>query len=101
RPLMVLADPASVWCMGQDCEDPNLLYAGSIQNLQAGSARGKGSLARSADGGRSWHDITPRNARDEEVWAIAAAPDVSGQLFVGTSHARIFRSDGGGRAFHE
>jgi photosystem II stability/assembly factor-like uncharacterized protein len=87
--------------MGQDCADPNLVYAGSIHNSQAGSARGKGSLARSTDGGRSWHDITPRNARDEEVWAIAAAPDVSGQLFVGTSHARIFRSDDGGRVFHE
>jgi len=101
RPLMALADPASVWCMAQDCVEPKLLYAGSIHNSQAGSARGKGSLARSSDGGRSWHDITPRNARDEEVWAVAAAPDISGQLFVGTSHARIFRSDDGGRGFHE
>src|SRR5215472_13283355 len=66
-PLMVLADPVSVWCMAQDCEQPDILYAGSIHNLQAGSARGKGSLARSLDGGRTWHDITPRNAHDEEV----------------------------------
>jgi photosystem II stability/assembly factor-like uncharacterized protein len=100
-PLMVLADPASVWCMAQDCADPNLLYAGSIHNSQAGSARGKGSLASSGDGGRSWHDITPRNAREEEVWAIATAPDINGQVFVGTSHARIFRSDDNGRTFHE
>jgi photosystem II stability/assembly factor-like uncharacterized protein len=100
-PLMVLADPVSVWCMAQDCDQPDILYAGSIHNLQAGSARGKGSLARSLDGGRTWHDITPRNAHDEEVWALAAAPDVSGQIFVGTSHARIFRSDDAGRNFHE
>ncbi len=100
-PLMVLADPASVWCMAQDCEEPDTLYAGSIHNIQAGSARGKGALARSIDGGRSWQDITPRYARDEEVWAIAAAPDVSGQVMVGTSHARIFRSDDSGRSFHE
>jgi hypothetical protein len=100
-PLMVLADPASVWCMAQDCAEPDTLYAGSIHNLQAGSARGKASLTRSSDGGRSWQDITPRNARDEEVWALAAAPDVSGQVFVGTSHARLFRSDDGGRSFHE
>jgi photosystem II stability/assembly factor-like uncharacterized protein len=100
-PLMALADPPSVWCMAQDCEEPHTLYAGSIHNIQAGSARGKGALARSTDGGRSWQDITPRHARDEEVWALAAAPDVSGQLFVGTSHARIFRSDDSGRSFHE
>jgi len=100
-PLMALADPASVWCMAQDCAEPDTLYAGSIHNIQAGSARGKGSLARSNDGGRSWQDITPRNARDEEVWALATAPDLSGQVFVGTSHARIFRSDDSGRSFHE
>jgi photosystem II stability/assembly factor-like uncharacterized protein len=100
-PLMVLADPPSVWCMAQDCENPNVLYAGSIHNSQAGSARGKGSLARSTDSGRSWNDITPATARDEEVWGMTVAPDVSGQLFVGTSHARIFRSDDGGRSFHE
>jgi photosystem II stability/assembly factor-like uncharacterized protein len=100
-PLMVLADPASVWCMAQDCDKPDMLYAGSIHNIQAGSARGKGSLARSSDGGRSWQDITPQNARDEEVWALATAPDVSGQVFVGTSHARIFWSDDAGHSFHE
>jgi photosystem II stability/assembly factor-like uncharacterized protein len=100
-PLMALADPASVWCMAQDCVEPDTLYAGSIHNIQAGSARGKGSLARSGDGGRSWQDITPRNARDEEVWALATAPDIRGQVFVGTSHARIFRSDDAGRSFHE
>jgi photosystem II stability/assembly factor-like uncharacterized protein len=101
RPLRVLADPASVWCMAQDCEELETLYAGSIHNTQAGSARGKCSLARSSDGGRSWHDITLRNARDEEVWAVAAAPDVSGQVFVGTSHGRLFRSDDAGGSFEE
>jgi photosystem II stability/assembly factor-like uncharacterized protein len=100
-PLMVLADPVSVWCMAQDCREQETLYAGSIHNLQAGSARGKASLARSTDGGRSWQDITARNARDEEVWAVAAAPDVNGQVFIGTSHARLFRSDDAGRSFHE
>jgi hypothetical protein len=100
-PLMVLADPPSVWCMAQDCNEPDTLYAGSIHNLQAGSARGKASLARSSDAGRSWQDITPRNGREEEVWALATAPDISGQLFVGTSHARLFRSDDGGHSFHE
>src|SRR5579863_2664320 len=100
-PLMALADPASVWCMAQDWADPNLLYAGSINNTQAGSARGKGSLARSSDGGRTWADNTPGMARDEEVWSIATVPGTPGEVFVGTSHARIFRSEDSGRTFRE
>lgn len=100
-PLMVSADPPSVWCMAQDCADPNLLYAGAIHNAQAGSARGKSSLAASDDGGRTWRDITPGNARDEEVWALAASPTRPGEVFVGTSHARIFRSEERGFGFRE
>ena len=100
-PLMVSADPPSVWCMAQDCADPNLLYAGSIHNAQAGSARGKSSLAASDDGGRTWRDITPGNARDEEVWALAASPTRPGEVFVGTSHARLFYSRDAGRSFVE
>lgn len=100
-PLMALADPASVWCMAQDWADPGLLYAGSINNAQAGSARGKGALARSTDGGRSWSDVTPGMARDEEVWSIATVPGSTREVFVGTSHARIFRSEDSGRSFRE
>jgi photosystem II stability/assembly factor-like uncharacterized protein len=100
-PRMVSADPPSVWCMAQDCADPHLLYAGSIHNAQAGSARGKGALAASDDGGRTWRDITPGVARDEEVWALAAAPDRPGEVFIGTSNARILRSEDAGRGFRE
>ena len=101
RPLMVSADPASVWCMAQDSSDPNLLYAGSISNAQAGSARGRGSLARSSDGGRTWQDITPGALRDDEIWAIATPADSPGEVFIGTSHARILRSLDGGDLFRE
>ena len=100
-PLMALADPSSVWCMAQDSSDPNLLYAGSISNSQAGSARGRGSLARSSDGGRTWHDITPGSIRDEEIWSIATPADGAGEVFIGTSHARILRSLDGGHLFRE
>jgi photosystem II stability/assembly factor-like uncharacterized protein len=100
-PRMISADPPSVWCMAQDCEDPNLLYAGSIHNAQAGSARGKSSLAASDDGGRTWRDISPATARDEEVWALAAAPNHHGEVLVGTSHARLFRSEDSGFSFRE
>ena len=33
-PLMVLADPSAVWCMAQDCADPNLIYAGSTEQIR-------------------------------------------------------------------
>jgi photosystem II stability/assembly factor-like uncharacterized protein len=101
RPLMALADPASVWCMAQDSRDPNLLYAGSIQNVQIGSARGRGALGRSIDGGRTWTDITPGSARDEDVWSIAVPTDRSGEVLIGTSHARLLRSTDRGHSFRE
>ena len=59
KPLMVLADPPSVWCMAQDCRDPGTIYAGSVDHAHMGSARGRVTLARSNDGGRTWADITP------------------------------------------
>jgi photosystem II stability/assembly factor-like uncharacterized protein len=95
-PLMVLADPSAVWCMTQDCADPGVIYAGATEHV-----RGRGTLARSDDGGRTWTDISPASARDEEVWAVAASPAVKDQVFAGTSHARLFRSDDRGRTFHE
>ncbi len=94
-PVMVSADPASVWSLAQDCADPGLLYAGSLHNNQAGSARGRTSLARSNDGGRSWADITPGTIRDEDVWCVATPPDAPGEVFVGTSHARLLHSEDG------
>jgi photosystem II stability/assembly factor-like uncharacterized protein len=95
-PLMVLADPTAVWCMAQDCADPGVIYAGATEHV-----RGKGTLARSSDGGRTWTDISPGSAREEEVWAVAASPAVQDRVFVGTSHARLLRSDDRGRSFHE
>lgn len=100
-PLLALADPPSVWCMAQDCRDPGVIYAGAVDHAHMGAARGKGTLARSADGGRTWADITPVGARNEDVWAVAAAPDVPGELFIGTSHARLLHSLDHGRTFRE
>jgi hypothetical protein len=100
-PLMVVAEPCSVWCIAQDCEDPNLLYAGSVHDAHMGNARSRGALARSIDGGRIWSDITPGMARDEDVWAIATPSDRPGEVFIGTSHARIMKSEQGGQNFRE
>ncbi len=100
-PLMVLADPSSIWCMAQDCGDPELIYAGATAVASMGNARGKGSLARSKDGGKTWSDITLALAGDEDVWAAATPPDSPGEVFVGTSHARLFRSRDAGRSFVE
>ena len=95
-PLMVLADPTGIWCMAQDCADPAVIYAGGVEHV-----RGKGTLSRSSDGGRTWTDISPATARDEEVWALAASPAVADWVFAGTSHARLLRSEDRGRSFHE
>jgi photosystem II stability/assembly factor-like uncharacterized protein len=101
KPLMVLADPPSVWCMAQDCRNPGMIYAGAVDHTHMGSARGRVTLARSNDGGRAWADITPGIARNEDVWAIAAAPDGPGEMFIGTSHARLLHSLDHGRTFRE
>jgi photosystem II stability/assembly factor-like uncharacterized protein len=95
-PLLVLADPTAVWCMAQDCADPGVIYAGATEHV-----RGKGTLTRSTDGGRTWTDISPASTREEEVWAVAASPAVQDRVFVGTSHARLLRSDDRGRSFVE
>jgi hypothetical protein len=100
-PLLALADPSSVWCMAQDCRDSRVIYAGAVDHAHMGAARGKGTLARSVDGGRTWADITPGIARNEDVWAVTPAPDVAGELFVGTSHARLLHSLDHGRTFRE
>jgi hypothetical protein len=96
-PLMVLADPSPIWCMAQDCADPACIYAAS--NDVGG--HGRSIFARSNDAGRSWVEMPPQNARDEEIWAMEASPQVSGQVFIGTSHGRLLRSDDRGRTFHE
>jgi photosystem II stability/assembly factor-like uncharacterized protein len=101
KPLMVLADPPSVWCMAQDCRDPGIIYAGSVDHAHMGSSRGRVTLARSNDGGRTWADLTPGIARNEDVWAIATPPDGPGEVFVGTSHARLLHSLDHGRTFRE
>ena len=101
KPLMALADPTSVWCMAQDCRDPGVIYAGSVDYAHMGNARGRGTLARSTDGGRTWADLTPSVARNEDVWAIATPPDGPGEVFIGTSHARLFQSLDHGRTFRE
>jgi photosystem II stability/assembly factor-like uncharacterized protein len=94
---MVLADPSPVWCMAQDCADPGCIYAASNDVI----AHGRAVFARSVDGGRTWIEMTPLSAREEEIWAMTASPQVSGQLFIGTSHGRLLRSDDRGRSFVE
>jgi photosystem II stability/assembly factor-like uncharacterized protein len=96
-PLMVLADPSPVWCMAQDCADPGCIYAASNDVI----AHGRTVFARSLDAGRTWVEMGPQGAREEEIWALSASPHVAGQVFIGTSHGRLLRSDDKGRSFFE
>jgi len=100
-PLMVLAEPSAVWCMAADEADAGVIYAGSNGFINGGRGpRGRGALSRSNDGGRSWSDITANLGVDEDVWAIGV-PRRAGTVFVGTAHARLFRSDDHGSSFRE
>ncbi|MCL5044198.1 MAG: hypothetical protein M1336_02815 [Deltaproteobacteria bacterium] len=100
-PVMVLADPFSVWCMALDGGRETTIYAGAVDHRHLGCSRGRSSLARSTDRGRSWSDITPALARDEDVWALAAVPGRPGDLCIGTSQGRLLRSRDSGRSFAE
>jgi photosystem II stability/assembly factor-like uncharacterized protein len=100
-PLAVMANPASVWCMAQSAGEPEVIYVGSIEPTHMGDGPASGTLSRSGDGGKTWADITPVGAYDEGVWTIAASPDAPGEVYIGTAHARLFRSDDHGRSFRE
>ncbi len=100
-PLMVRADPSSIWCMAQDCRDPNLIYAGATQFTHMGASRGATTLSRSTDAGGTWTDISPRAIRDDDVCAIATPPDGPNEVFIGTPRARLFKSVDRGRTFEE
>lgn len=100
-PLAVIANPASIFCMAQGANEPDVLYVGSVEPTHTGDGPASGTLSRSTDGGKTWTDITPVGAYDEGIWAIAVPPDASGELFIGTAHARLFRSEDYGRSFKE
>ncbi len=100
-PLAVIANPASIWCMAQGAGEPDIIYVGSVEPTHMGDGPASGTLSRSNDGGKTWADITPVGAYDEGVWAIAVPPDVRGEVYIGTAHARIFRSEDHGRIFRE
>lgn len=100
-PLAVVANPSSVHCLGQSAGEPNVIYAGSIEHTHMGDGPASGTLSRSADGGRTWTDITPSGAHDEGIWAVAAPPEAPGELFIGTTHARLFHSYDHGQTFKE
>ena len=88
-PLAVIANPASIFCMAQGADEPDVLYVGSTEPTHMGDGPASGTLSRSADGGKTWTDITPVGAYDEGVWAIAVPPGARGELFIGTAHARL------------
>ncbi|HEV3109060.1 MAG TPA: hypothetical protein VGY99_01090 [Candidatus Binataceae bacterium] len=100
-PLAVIANPSSIWCMAQSADEPHIIYVGSLEHTHMGEGPASGTLSRTTDSGRTWTDITPGSAHDEGIWAVAAPPDAPGELFIGTTHARLFRSEDHGQSFKE
>jgi hypothetical protein len=100
-PLAVIANPASISCMAQSAGEPKVIYAGSVEPTHTGDGPVSGTLSRSADGGKTWADITPAGAYDEAIWAMGVPPDAPDELFIGTTHARLFHSADYGRNFRE
>jgi hypothetical protein len=100
-PVAVVANPSSVSCMAQSAGEPDIIYAGSVEHTHMGDGPASGTLSRSTDGGRTWTDITPAGAHDEGIWAVAAPPDAAGEVFIGTTHARLFHSHDHGQVFKE
>jgi hypothetical protein len=100
-PVAVVANPSAVFCIAQSAGEPQVIYAGSVEHTHMGDGPASGILSRSTDGGRTWTDITPAGAHDESIWAVAAPPDAPGELFIGTTHARLFHSRDHGQNFKE
>jgi photosystem II stability/assembly factor-like uncharacterized protein len=100
-PLAVMANPSSISCMAQSSDDPQIIYVGSLEHTHMGDGPASGTLSRSNDGGKTWSDITPAGAHDESIWAMATPPGAPGELFIGTSHARVFHTEDHGRTFKE
>jgi photosystem II stability/assembly factor-like uncharacterized protein len=100
-PVAVSANPSSISSMAQSAGEPHILYVGSVEHTHMGDGPASGTLSRSIDGGKTWTDITPNGAQDEGTWAVAAPPDAPGELFIGTTHARLFHSEDHGRSFRE
>lgn len=100
-PVAVMANPASISCIAQSAGDPRIIYAGSLEHTHVGDGPASGTLSRSTDAGKTWTDITPGGAHDEGIWAIATPPDAPGEVYIGTTHARLFRSEDHGQNFKE
>jgi photosystem II stability/assembly factor-like uncharacterized protein len=100
-PVAVTANPSSISCMAQSAGEPHIIYVGSLEYTHMGDGPASGTLSRSLDGGRTWTDITPAGAHDESIWAVAAPPGAPGEVFIGTTHARLFHSQDHGQNFKE
>ncbi len=71
-----------------DCDNPELLYAGTQ----------RAGVLRSEDGGRTWH-ASNRGIVYKDIWSLVQHPR-TGTLYAGTSPASVFRSDDHGKTWH-
>jgi photosystem II stability/assembly factor-like uncharacterized protein len=72
-----------------DCNDKNVLFAGTVSN----------GVLRSRDGGRTWQEVNVGLSKPE-IWWLEQHPK-TGELWAGTSPASIFHSSDRGEHWEE
>src|SRR5579864_1775437 len=72
-----------------DCNDPRVLFAGTVS----------AGVLRSQDGGKSWHQVNVGLTKPE-IWWLEQHPK-TGELWAGTSPASIFHSSDRGEHWQE
>ena len=70
--------------------NPRHLYACSVTDVYA-----------SEDGGDSWAWQPAGGVDYREIWCMTVHPSRPNELYVGTMPAMVYRSENGGRSFHE
>lgn len=76
--------------VARDGVNPRRLYAATLTEIHV-----------SDDGGESWKWVPSGGIDHRDIWAMAAHPTRTDEIYVGTLPAAIYVSENGGRSFRE
>ena len=76
--------------VARDAVNPQRLYAATLTEIHV-----------SDDGGESWKWVPSGGIDHRDIWAMAAHPTRTDEIYVGTLPAAIYVSENGGRSFRE